>query len=227
MQTVLIHSFSFPHELMMLLMYIPLLITIIALARYVLGLRTVTVYTSVILSFAYFYLDTSATTFVGIKYGLLITAITIITSGIFYRLVSKMRMHYLTKIAVIYTGVILGIIITVFAFSILMPGRLPRLQPLPILMIVTLTDRFVAYQIKKSLKTAFTFVSEGVGIAVFGYFLMKWALLQNFLVHHPEVLILLMICNIVIGNYTGFRLTEISRFNKLFNQGETEELEEE
>ena len=211
---------------MMLLMYIPLLITIIALARYVLGLRTVTVYTSVVLSFAYFYLDSSTSTSTGIKYGLLITIITIVTSGFFYRLVSKMRMHYITKIAVIYMGVILGIILTVFFFSIVTPGRLPRLQPLPILMIVTMTDRFVAYQIKKNLKTALTYIAEGVGIATIGYYLMKWQALQDLLVHHPEILIFLMICNIIIGNYTGFRLTEISRFSKLFHQAETEELEE-
>lgn len=226
MQTILIHSVPFPLELMMLLMYIPLLITIIAIARYILGLKTLTVYTSLVLSFAYYYLDTSTDTIVGLKYGLLITLITILIARIFYKLVSKLRMHYLTKIAIIYTGVILGIVLTVFGFSLFMPGRLPRLQPLPILLIVTMTDRFVAYQIKKSSRIVITYLVEGIGLAVLGYYLLRWQTLQLFLVHHPEVLLAIFICNIVIGNYTGFRLTEFSRFSQLIKKDNIEEEEE-
>ncbi|MBN1374000.1 hypothetical protein JW962_01530 [Candidatus Dojkabacteria bacterium] len=227
MDTVTIYGVSLPFELILLLTYVPLLITLVATIRYVLGIKTFGVYAPIVLSFAYYYLESDHSSSTGLKYGILLTGIIIISATIFHNLISKLRMHYLTKISLIYTGVVLGLILITGLLSRFYPGRLPRLIPLPILMIATITDRFVAYQIKKGFKTTLILTLESVLIGVLGYVLLKWGFLSTLLTTHPEILILVFVYNLILGQYTGFRLTEFLRFGDVFSEEEEEEEREE
>jgi len=216
MEIIEVYGLSITKELMMLLMYVPIIVTMVAFFRYMLGTKTFGVYPSLVLALSYYYLDTSDAILTGLKYGLLITLIVTICATLVYKLISKTRMHYLTKISIIYTGVIIGIIISSFFLSYLSPIRTLRLIPLPILMITTISDRLVAYQIKKKILTTIILTAESILVASIGYFLMKWDALAEMLIYNPSILIIILLINLLIGKYSGFRLTEFIRFKEIF-----------
>ena len=75
-----------------LLIAISILATIVSIGRYIFGNKTYGIYAPIILAIAYSY--------TGLRYGLAITAIVIMTSLLSYSILRKIRMHYITRIAV-------------------------------------------------------------------------------------------------------------------------------
>ncbi len=78
-------------------------VSTISIARYVIGNKTYGIYAPIILAIAYSY--------TGLKYGLAITLVVIITS-LLLSILKKIRMHYITRIATNYT--ILSIFLVAF-----------------------------------------------------------------------------------------------------------------
>ncbi len=59
---------------------------------------------------------------------------------------------------------------------------------------------------------------EGVGtliVAALAYMVMSWPWLEQFVFVFPETLLLLFACCLVLGRYSGYRLTELYRFRAL------------
>lgn len=226
MDVTQVYMFELPTELMILLIYVPLLASLSATVRYLTGIKIFGIYVPMVISFAYYFLDPSHTGIIGLKYGLVITAIVMIFTAVFHKLVNNARMHYLAKTAIIYTGVVSGIIVAVILMSRFFPDRMVRLIPLPILMIVTVVDRFIATQVKKKMSTTLILTAESVLVGVAGYFLIRWDFLREILLSHPEVLILILLYNVALGRFAGLRLTELAKFSAITERGDEEEEQE-
>ena len=226
MDLVNIYGFVLPVELIVLLVYLPILTSIVTTSRYVIGLKSFGTYAPVVLSFAYYFLDPSQDRTVGLKYGIVITIVLVISTMLIHKLIEKWRMNFFAKMSIVYTGIAISLIASFALMSKIFPSRLPRLLPIPILMISTLTDRLVRFQIKKNLQTTFILTLETIILGILGYFLLRWDILRNFLVTHPEILVGVLIYNIGLGKYANFRLTEFSRFSAILFES-PEELQEE
>jgi hypothetical protein len=226
MELINVYGFILPEEVMLLLIYLPILTTLVATSRYVLGLKAFGTYVPVILSFAYYFLDPTPDKITGLKYGLVITLVLVASALIVHKLIEKIRMNFFAKMAIMYTGASIALIITFAIMSKVLPGRFHRLIPLPILMIATLTDRLTRFQIKKTTKSIMILFGETLLLSVLGYFLLKWTALRELLLPHPEILLLVLVVDFIIGKYSGFRLTEFSRFSAILFDT-PEELQEE
>ena len=78
---------------------IPVIATLVSIARYVVGFKTFGIYATIILAISY--------SFTGLRYGLAITFIVIAASLLSYNVLKKIRMHYITRIAVNYCILVL------------------------------------------------------------------------------------------------------------------------
>jgi hypothetical protein len=69
-------------------------------------------------------------------------------------------------------------------------------------------------------------LKEGVGtlvVACIAYLAMSFAPLEHFMFVFPEALLILLAATLIIGRYSGYRLSELFRFRALARELETKE----
>jgi len=205
-----------PQETVILLLMLPIVATVIAFARQVIGIKGFGIYTPLIISFAFL-----AT---GLKYGLAFF-ITILLVGTLVRfLVKRLRLLYLPRMAIVLTVVALAILILFLegAYS----GRLGLIAAsiFAILIMITLVEKFVAAQIQRGAREAIVLTSETLILSVISYWIISWPWLQNLVFHFPLWAILAtVIINIFLGKWTGLRLSEYFRFREVIKHVELPE----
>jgi hypothetical protein len=78
---------------------------------------------------------------------------------------------------------------------------------------ILLAEEFVRTQLVKSKKEAKSLMIGTLILAITGAWLMNFDLIQNLVLRYPGIIILIvLVSNLIIGNYSGIRLTEIKRF---------------
>lgn len=205
------------NDILTILVFIPVLVTITSFSRYITGIKTFGIYTSMILAIAYYYM--------GFVQAFTVTMLVILSSWIFRSLLKKLKLHYLSRLAIVYCGTSIFILTFIVATSYL-PTNNPYLdftgiQFLPLALIISITDRFMASYIKKDLMTAARLTVETLLLALIGWGIMRWDVTYSFFMNNLWIIPLLIVVNIIIGQYAGFRWTEFIRFNQVIRSVDT------
>lgn len=194
-------------ETIVLILMFPIIATIIAFIRHVIGLRTLGLYIPTILAISFL-----AT---GIKIGL-VFFIAVLVIGTFSRFVLiKLRLLYLPRIALILTLVSFLTFLLIVLGSYYNIVNLTNMAIFPMLVMIILVERFINVQIEKGFKEASLLTIETLSISVLCYFLLVSPAVQDFVLAHPGIIFLLIIFNLLIGRWTGLRLTEYFRFREV------------
>ncbi|MFH1547370.1 MAG: 7TM domain-containing protein [bacterium] len=203
--------------ILMIVAYIPLIVTITSISRYMLGIKTSGIYSSMILSLAYY--------FMGLRQGLIITFIVLVSAWLLRYFFRKVQMHYLSRLAIVYGGVSIFILFFIIGTSFIRSEDpffdFTALPALPLAMIISITDRFISNYIKKDLIGALRLTVETILIALFGWILIRSYDIQTFLINNLWIVPLTIVINLFIGRYSGFRLTEIARFGQILKAPQT------
>ncbi|GAB4159013.1 MAG: hypothetical protein Fur003_2820 [Candidatus Dojkabacteria bacterium] len=206
-------DYGVTREILLYLLFIPVIATIINISRYVIGMKAFGIYAPMILAFAYI--------FTGIRFGLLITVAVILATLLSYRLLRGIRMHYLSRIAVNYF-IISIFIILVIALNEISPIQvtnryydLGTVPPLGIILIATLSDFFIKQYVKSSFLTTFRSLIETMIIGIIGWAVLRIEFIGDFLLSNVWIMLPLFLINIMIGQYTGLRLKDFSRFKRV------------
>jgi hypothetical protein len=206
-------------DLIMIITFVPVLVTITTISRYITGVKTFGIYGSMILAFAYY--------FMGCRQGLIITAVVILSSWITRNLIKKIQLHYLSRLAIVYGAISIAILAFIVATSFI-PSSNPVfdfrfLRPLPFVMIVSITDRFMTKYIKKDLFTAMRLTAETMLIAIINWGLMRWSFTYNLFINNLWIIPLTIAINFGVGKYSGMRWTEFIRFGGIIKSGEKQD----
>lgn len=200
-----------PLDTVVLIMILPIIATFIAFLRQVVGIKAFGIYTPLIVTFAF-----SATN--GLKYGIAIFA-TVILVGMIMRFVLKpFRLLYLPRVAIMLT------IVAVFVLGVLVLGGgmrrtgLAAVSIFPILIMITIVEKFVAVQIEKGDKTAIILAIETLIISVLGYYIATSYALARAIISYPWIVLLTIPINIILGKWTGLRVSEYLRFKKIIKK---------
>ena len=200
-----------PFETIILILVLPVVATLIAFLRQVVGIKAFGLYTPLIVTFA-----SLATN--GLKYGLIIFALVII-SGIVMRFVLKpFRLLYLPRVAIMVTVVAFFILTMLVMGGSMRRTGLAAVSIFPILIMITLVEKFITVQIEKGTKTAVILAIETLVISVLGFFIASWEALITALAVHPWIVLFTIPINIILGKWTGLRLQEYSRFKEIFKK---------
>lgn len=207
----LIHFFlskGVPLDTAVLILMLPIIATLIVFLRQVIGLKAFGIYTPLIVTFAF--LATN-----GIKYGITIF-IAIILTGMLMRFVLKpFRLLYLPRVAIMLT------VVSLFILGILVLGGdfhrtgLAAVSIFPILIMITIVEKFVAVQIDKGNKTAILLAIETLFISLLGFFIASYPTLIKLIIIHPWIILFTVPVNIFLGKWTGLRVNEYIRFKEV------------
>ena len=189
---------------------LPIVATLVAFFRQVVGIKAFGIYTPSIVTFALLAFDPN-----GIKYGIAIF-VSIILVGMVSRYILKyFRLLYLPRVAItlsIVSLAILGILILAGSFS---RTGLASISIFPLLIMITLAEKFVATQIEKGSRVAFLLAVETLVISVVGYYLISLDMLTTLLLAFPWIVLFTFVINFALGKWTGLRITEYLRFRKI------------
>ncbi len=201
-----------PVDTVVLLLMLPIIATLIAFLRQVVGIKAFGIYTPSIIIFAFL-----AT---GLKYGITIFVSVIIVGMLARYLLKKLRILYLPRVAITVTIVTLAILgVLVFGGSQHRTG-LAAVSIFPLLIMITIVEKFVAAQIEKGNRTAMILAVETLIISVLGFFIAKWQFLIYLLIAYPWIILLTIPINILLGKWTGLRLSEYFRFREILKKME-------
>ena len=199
-----------PLQTVVLLLMLPIVATLVAFFRQIVGIKAFGIYTPSIITFALLAFDPN-----GIKYGIAIFISIILVGMVSRYILKRFRLLYLPRVAItlsIVSLAILGILILAGSFS---RTGLASISIFPLLIMITLAEKFVATQIEKGNRVAFVLAVETLVISIVGYFLISWDMLTTLLLSFPWIVLLTFVINFVLGKWTGLRITEYLRFRKI------------
>jgi len=197
-----------PLETLIVVLILPIIVTMIAFFRQVMGIKAFGIYTPAIITFAF--LATNE-----IRYGITIF-ITVIAVGTITRLLLKhFRLLYLPRVAIMITVVGFSILILLIIGGIYDRTGLASVSIFPILIMITLVEKFVAVQIEKGGRAAVILAVETLLISTVGYYIASWGSLIKILLNFPWVSLLTIPINIFLGKWTGLRISEYFRFRQI------------
>jgi PKD repeat protein len=216
-----------PANTVILILMLPVIATIVAFMKQIVGLTTFGVYTPSIITLTFWIL--------GLKFGIL-TLIVILLVGTGVRIaLSRFRLLYIPKMAVVLSTVALAIfalLIISIRFN-LFDAQFFSLSIFPMLILSTLTEKFVNVQTGKGFNRALILVLQTLLVAIIAYiviggeidfflFKLKFSALQGFILSYPEIILLFIIVNIFLGRWTGLKLLEYVRFREVLRHVEEE-----
>jgi hypothetical protein len=151
-----------------------------------------------------------------LKYGLVIFLVVIITGSLARLLIKKIRLSYLPRMAMILTIVAFAIFLMFLLGSYFNIEGLQIISIFPILIMVLMVERFVAVQIERGQRMAIFLTLETLFLALIAYFIIDWSWLQQVLLKYPiRSFLILFFFNLLLGKWTGLRVTEYFRFKEL------------
>lgn len=204
-----------PSNSIKLILMLPIIATVVAFMKQVVGVTTLGVYMPSILALSFIALD--------IKYGLFILLIILLIGTLFRLFLRRHRLLYIPRVAIILTTVsltILGILLLGAYFDI---AQLVSISIFPMLIMSTLVEKFVSIQTDRGLKSALLLITETLLVAVLCYYIAEWDYLKTLMLGHPELIFIFLLINIGLGRWTGLRLFEYARFRELISKSEEEE----
>ena len=80
---------------------------------------------------------------------------------------------------------------------------------------ITIVEKFVAVQIEKGNEAAVKLAIETLFISIAGFFIASSSILIHFLAAYPWVVFFTIPINILLGKWTGLRISEYIRFQKI------------
>jgi len=199
-----------PMESIILLLLFPLIATFVALLRNTVGIKTFGIYTPTIITFAFYQM--------GLKYGIAVFLIVIIVGMATRFSLKQFRLLPLPRTAINLTVVTLAVLLSLVFGGSLQRTGFAATAIFPLLIIISLGEKFVAVQIEKDSKQALILAAETLIVAIGGYFILSWEALHIFIGQYPWVILLVIPFNFALGKWTGLRVREYHRFRDVIKK---------
>lgn len=196
-----------PSRTVILILLLPMLATIIAFIRHVIGLPSIGMLVPVALSITL--LST------GITAGLILLG-TILFASTFARiLLKRVRIMQLPKMAfsMFIVSIFLFLALTISAMAGILVVK--QLSIFPVLLLILLSEQIIAVQQERSAQEMLIITMVTFAIGILGFLLLSSQTLRNTVLLYPEFILILIPLNIVIGRYFGLRLMEYFRFSSI------------
>lgn len=198
-----------PSSTILLILMLPIIVTVVAFMKQVVGIDTLGVYTPSILALSFIALN--------LWFGLFIF-ISLIGIGILVRQVlHRYRLLYIPRMAIVLTFTSLTILLLIFLGSIFNIGNVTGAAIFPMLIMSTMVEKFVAVQSDRGARGAIKVVAEVLLVVLLCFFVAEWDFLKVVVLGYPEVVLFFLAFNFLLARWTGLRLTEYFRFRELIH----------
>lgn len=200
-----------PANTVVLILLLPLLASLIAFMRHVIGLPGIGMLLPIALSI------TLIST--GLVPGALLLGSIILASTLARFILKRIRIMQLPKMALsmFIVSISIFVILTLSAVSGLLVVR--QLSIFPVLLMILLSEQIVSVQLERTIRDVIHITVFTVLLGVLGFLLLSSELLRNTVLLYPELILFLIPLDIVIGRYFGLRVTEFFRFSDIKSHG--------
>ncbi len=211
-----------PDNTIILILLLPVIATIIAVFKQIIGFSTMGIYMPSIITMAFLIL--------GLKFGLITFLLIVATGLIAHKVFDPMKLLYVPKMALIITTVSIALfaLITITVYFKFFAIDFISLTIFPVLVMGTLTERFARLTSTKGFKGSLFILIETLLVCIITYFLtggtidlifanFQFTGIRNLILNHPEIIFLIIILNIYLGKWTGLQATEILKFRNIIN----------
>jgi hypothetical protein len=201
-----------PANTIVLLLLLPVVATVIAITRQIIGIRGFGIFLPAALSVTFVAIGP----ILGIVLFLVIVAISTFVRVITRKL--KLKLQYLPRMALILWFVSFGILGILFASPWINYPTLKNVSIFPVLVLTLLTEDFTRIQLGKSVKTAVAITFQTLVLSLISYLFLTFAPFQRYVLLNPEISLgVTFITDLILGRYIGLRFMEYYRFRKLIN----------
>jgi len=201
-----------PQETVVYILMYPVILTVIAAARQVVGIKAFGIYTPSIIAVALL-----AT---GLKYGLAIFVVILAVALAMRFALKGFQLLYMSRTAIMLSVVALSVLFFLAVGGSFQRTGLASVSIFPLLIMITIVEKFVIVQTEKGFRTAFVLALETMFLAAICYFLVQWQAFQLLVLNFPVIIVLLVIANIALGKWTGLRFSEYYRFRDVIENVE-------
>lgn len=196
-----------PSQTVILLLVLPVIATILAFLKQVIGITTFGLYTPSIIALSFLAL--------GWQIGVFFLLFIIVTGYATRAIMRRWRLLYIPKVAIILTVVSITLLFLMGVSSIF-DITFSRETVFILLIMSTLAESFLNMKTEQGLKSAVWGVLETVAAALLCVFIVQWGVFQSMILAYPELILLTILINAVLGRWTGLRLVEYFRFREVF-----------
>jgi len=195
------------HRALAIVLLMPLGALVTSLFRTIVGIRTFGTFTPTLLALSFVYADW--------RTGLVVFCVVMLLGLTSRRLLDRLKLLMVPRLSIILTLVVLCII---FGVSVLDYYHLtPSVQAvlLPMVILTMTIERFYVTTEEDSFRFALQLMAGTVAVGFCCYLVLRWEDVGRVLLAHPEVHLFTVAALVLLGRYTGYRLTELWRFRDL------------
>lgn len=209
-----------PDNTIALLLLLPVIATVVAVMRQVVGITTFGIYTPTIMTLSFL--------IIGIQAGLLTLLVAILVGIAAKPLLKKARMLFIPKMAIVLTIVTLALFLILISANYFgfFNAQFLSIAIFPMLILSTLVEKFITARTENGLSSAAVLMFETLIVAIVAYFItggeidlgftiIKLEFVKRMMLTYPELVFLLIIIDIFLGKWTGLRVLERIRFREI------------
>lgn len=204
-----------PVNTVVLVLLFPLIVAIVAASRHLIGMRGVGILTPALLSVAF--LATGVWAGVGLFLVILLVASTTRLT------LRRLKLQYLPRMALLLWFVSAGVLATLFGAAYYSVPQLLKVGIFPILILMLLAETFIDIQQGRSGGEARDTILQTLLLATISSLILASEGVQKAVLLWPEAIFFgVAVFDLILGKYTGLRLTEYLMYSKAVG-GEEEE----
>ena len=204
-------SYGIPPNTIVLVFLLPVVATLIAAVRHIIGISGFGIFTPVMISVAFI-----AT---GLSQGLILFLVVLSVAILTRMVLRKTRVHFLPRMSLLLWAICLAVFALLYFGPQLHFEDIADISIFPILIVILLAENFIEILIGKSSGEAIHLTWQTLLVAILGYWLLNWQSIQGFVLLNPELVSLtVLVVNIFLGRYTRLRWMEFSRFKSIFEK---------
>lgn len=200
-----------PANTIVLILLLPVLATIVVAFRYLVGLSGIGLLVPIALSITLLATDVTP--------GFIMLAAIILASLVSRFFLRRFPIMQMPKVALSMLMVSLFLLVALTISSIYGIVDVRNLSIFPILLFILLSDRIVTLFLERELAETIQTTLITLLLAILGFLLLQWEQLRQFALLYPELILLIIPINILIGRYFGLRMTEYIKFQPILKHG--------
>ena len=178
-----------------------------ALVRTIIGIRTFGTFSPTLLALAFVYNDWQS--------GLCIFFVVIATGFVSRTFLDRLKLLLVPRLGIILTMVVMLMVLSVSVMNYFKWAPNGQTVLLPMVILTNLVERFYVTSEEDSIFQAVRLLVTTVFMALAIYLLLSWPRLGDVLFWYPELHFFTVVALILMGRYTGYRLTELIRFRDM------------
>lgn len=195
------------HQVMSLMLLLPLGALITAIFRNIIGIRTLGTFAPALLAMSFIYAAWGT--------GLVILISVLVVGYIGRKALDRLHLLMVPRSSIVLTIIILCVVFGVSMIDYMAPTSGVRAVLLPLVILTILIERFFVTAEEDGTTFAIQLVVGTFVVAAFCYLILSWEEIGQILLIYPELHFFTIAAFIWIGRYSGYRLVELWRFRDM------------